>query len=69
QEQSLWAVARVINALTGQEISSETGEFVLDPDEFIGCKAIAHVSVDDSYDGTPRNQIDSLSSVLTGAKK
>lgn len=59
-EESMWAVARSIEALTGEEISSETGEFNLDSDDLVGRRAVARVSIDDSYDGTPRNKVDRL---------
>ena len=68
QDQALWAVARTIGALTGEEISSDTGEFNFDPEQYVGLEALAVVSVDSSYDGTPRNKVDRLTSLAVSAK-
>ena len=69
QDQALWAVARSIKALTGQEISSETGQFGFNPETFVGLRATAVVDIDDSYDGTPRNRVKQLRRLLVGSSR
>ena len=64
--EALWAVARDHEALTGEKISSETGEFEFNAEVYLGLRSVADVEVDSKYDGTPRNQVKRLFPAASG---
>ena len=58
--ESLWALANVLIALGYKKEEVIRTDFDLQPNDLVGREANATVIVDSSYDGTPRNRIDSL---------
>ena len=64
QEQSWFRVVEILAAATGELVPlNEEGDFEFEPDDLVGSKVAAVVTVDDSYDGVPRNRVGTVYSV------
>jgi len=60
QEQAWFRVLALLQAVMGNVEGDDEGDFEFDPEELIGATIGAYIIVDDSYDGTPRNRVQSV---------
>jgi len=60
QEQSWFRVVELCQAALGNLEEDKDGDFEFEAEQLIGSQIAAQVIVDDTYDGTPRNKLNSV---------
>jgi len=59
KEKSWFRIVELAGAVLGElQPENEEGDFEFEPSDFEGQKVAAHISIDEEYDGTPRNKVD-----------